>query len=99
MMNVRLQQKILAQHRKDTDSDCWLWSGQISNSGYGKMMIKDESTNQTRMESAPEVSYMAFVGEVPSGMIARQTCGNRLCVNPDHLELFDTNGWKKTFAI
>ncbi len=87
-MNARLQNKLLVSVRKDEDSDCWIWLGQISNSGHGRLMIKTEE-NGTRMESAENVSYMGFVGEIPDGMYARQTCNNRLCVNPEHLALFE----------
>jgi len=93
-MNIRLQSKILSHIRKDEDTHCWLWNGQISNSGYGKIMIHDDD-HQTRMESADQVSYMAFIGAVPKGMLTRQTCHNRLCVNPQHLELFNPEAWRK----
>jgi hypothetical protein len=77
---------VLAYVREDSDSDCWLWTGQVSNSGHGRIKIKDES-ELIKMQSAEHVSYMAFIGEIPAGHFARQTCNNRLCVNPKHLEL------------
>ena len=85
-MNDRLQKKILINIIKDESSGCWLWKGQVSNSGYGKLMIKDEN-NRTRTESAQQVSYMAFVGPIADATIARHSCTNRLCVNPEHLML------------
>ncbi len=97
-MNVRLQQKILTNIMKDEATSCWLWTGQVSNSGYGKIMIKDDN-NQPHMESADHVSYIAFIGKIPDGMLTRNTCGNRLCVNPDHLELFDPEAWKQKYGI
>jgi len=39
------------------------------------------------MESAHRASYLTFVGPIPEGTIIRQSCGNRLCVNPEHLEV------------
>lgn len=84
-MNERLQQKILSNIIKDDSSECWLWKGQISNSGYGKLKIKDEN-NRTKMESAQQVSYMAFVGPIAQGLLVKSSCDNRLCVNPDHLK-------------
>lgn len=86
-MNKQLQKKILMNITKDEDSQCWLWKGQISNSGYGKLMIKDENYT-THTCGAQEVSYMAFKGDIPEGMIARHHCSNRLCVNPDHLTIY-----------
>ncbi len=90
-MNKYLQKKILANIIKYDNSECWLWTGQISNSGYGKLMIMDDS-QQTKMEGAQEVSYMAFIGPIPKGSFARHNCINRLCVNPEHLEIFTP--WK-----
>ncbi len=93
-MNLRLQQLIQNNIVQDETSECWLWTGQISNSGYGRMMIKNDN-NQTQMESAQQISYRAYIGEITTGMLSRQTCHNRLCVNPAHLELFDPDDWRK----
>jgi len=41
------------------------------------------------MESAHRASYQAFIGPIPPRGQVTQTCGNRLCINPDHLELMD----------
>ena len=83
-MNERLQQKILSNIFKDENSGCWIWKGQIGNSGYGKIKIKDEVYG-TKTEGTKEVSYMAFIAPITQGTIIRQNCTNRLCVNPEHL--------------
>ena len=79
------RERLLRAVLQDPDSGCWLWRGQISNSGYGRIMLS--GPEGPRMESAHRASYRAFVGPIPEGGLIRQTCGNRLCVNPEHLEL------------
>lgn len=83
----RLRQQLSASAVRDQDSGCWKWTGQISNSGHGRIMLK-QGDSDNRIVSAEFASYQAFVGPIPDGMTVRQTCGNRLCINPDHLELF-----------
>lgn len=68
------------------DSGCWAWQGQVSNSGYGRIKVSD-SNNETKMVSAQTASYLQFVAKVPDGYLVKQNCGNRLCINPQHLEL------------
>ena len=68
------------------DSGCWIWQGQISNSGYGRTMVRD-TDNAVKMISAQSASYQQFIAEVPDGYLVKQSCGNRLCINPQHLEL------------
>ena len=72
-------------HRQD-DTGCWIWNGQVSNSGYGRVM-EVQPDRSTKMVSAQTASYHAFIGAVPEGHLVRQRCSNRLCINPEHLEL------------
>ena len=87
LLNTRNADRLLGSVARDPESGCWLWRGQISNSGYVRMMLKTESG--TCIESAHRASYASFIGLIPEGAIIRQTCGNRLCVNPEHLEIID----------
>lgn len=68
------------------DSGCWIWQGQISNSGYGRTMVRD-TDNTVKMISAQSASYQQFIAEVPDGYLVKQSCGNRLYINPQHHEL------------
>ena len=68
------------------DSACWIWQGQVSNSGYGRIMVSD-TDNTVKMVSAQAASYQQFIAEVPDGYLVKQSCGNRLCINPQHLAL------------
>ena len=83
----RLREKLLTTVARDRQSGCWNWTGQISNSGHGRIMVKaDDGGN--RIVSAEYASYQAFVGPIPEDMMVEQTCHNQLCINPQHLQLF-----------
>lgn len=95
-----MKDKLLINTVTNPDTDCWIWTGQISNSGYGRLMLRD-SRGGNSMQSAHQASYTAFIGAVPEGMLVRQTCHNRRCINPAHLELFRPAGkeqWACTSA-
>ncbi len=83
----KLQDRIKASSIRDPETGCWLWNRQVSHSGYGKITLADETGTFT--ESAHRISYVAFVGRLRRDGVVRQTCGNRLCVNPDHLVSMD----------
>ena len=87
LLNSRNADRLLASIAREPSSGCCLWRGQISNSGYGRMMVRQASGN--KMESAHRAGYAAFVAPLSEGSIVRQRCGNRLRVNPEHLELID----------
>lgn len=68
------------------DSGCWIWQGQISNSGYGRTMVRD-TDNTVKMVSAQAAGYQQFIAKVADGCLVKQRCVNRLCINPQHLAL------------
>jgi hypothetical protein len=81
-----IRQRLLAAVQKDLVSGCWLSTGQVSNSGYGRIAVCEES-GEVRFESAHRASYEAFVGALASDAHLRHLCGRRLCINLDHLEV------------
>ena len=83
----RNKKKLLMQVTENQQTCCWEWRGQISNSGYGRLMLKDEVGN--KMYSAHRASYEIFIGPISKDGIIVQTCTNRMCVNPEHLREVD----------
>lgn len=59
---------------------CWVWSGSVDRSGYGKIIVGG------RLYPAHRVAYEVLVGVIPVNWTVSQTCDNRRCVRPDHLE-------------
>lgn len=84
------QKKLFEMSKQLDDSSCWVWQGQISNSGYGRLQ-QAQQDKSVKMVSAQSASYQAFLGPIPHGYLVKQRCGNRLCINPEHLELMKVN--------
>jgi len=73
----------------EPNTGCWLWLGLIREGpryGYGDMKMPTGKRGG-KARRAHRVSYEAFKGPIPEGMIVRHKCDVRCCVNPDHLVL------------
>lgn len=86
MNKERLRDVLLSSIQINKDTECWEWIRQLSNAGFGRIKMKDDA-GVVYIESASRASYMAFCGEISRDTVVRRTCGNRLCINPEHLKL------------
>lgn len=62
------------------DGDCLVWTGALSN-GYAKLTYENESQTVHRL------AWEDANGPIPAGMVIDHKCGNRSCVNLDHLHV------------
>ena len=76
MTQSRQQDEFSARFIPEPNSGCWLWMGSTDRHGYGRL-------NHVR---AHRISYRAFKGKIPAGMVLDHLCRVKCCVNPDHLE-------------
>jgi hypothetical protein len=58
---------------------CWIWTGARKG--------RDAEYGKFRDWSAHRYAYEMHRGPIPDGLMVRHMCGNKRCVNPDHLEL------------
>jgi hypothetical protein len=64
----------------EPNSGCWLFLGETTPLGYGRMTI-----NQERYY-AHRISYQLHCGPIPEGLSLDHLCRVSACVNPKHLE-------------
>lgn len=67
--------------RVSKGDSCWLWTGALSQAGYGQMRI------DKRAHLAHRLSYAWHRGPIPKGAYIDHTCWTPTCVNPDHLRV------------
>lgn len=72
--------------RTSLDGECWIWRGPTSGTkgrghGYPRMSLDGQTVAVHR------VMWVNRHGYLPGRKQIDHTCRNRLCVNPDHLEM------------
>lgn len=65
----------------EATKSCWWWRGPTNRAGYGYLMH-----NYTQ-SYAHRWAWEHFVGAIPEGMTIDHLCTNKLCVNPEHMEV------------
>jgi HNH endonuclease len=60
---------------------CWLWTGGVNPQGYGAFRVGQVQSGAHRW------AYQWAKGPIPQGLQVHHTCHERLCVNPQHLEV------------
>lgn len=63
---------------KLSEDECWPYMS-MHKSGYGVFNFEG------KMVRAHRVAYYFSKGDIPSGLLIRHTCDNRICCNPKHL--------------
>lgn len=90
-----LEERFWSKTTQSEPDACILWTGSISVEGYGQF------GRNRRLVIAHRYAYEIAFGRIPEGLQLHHLCGERRCVNPDHLEALSCadhrrrhKGWK-----
>jgi len=82
---MKILAKIISRVEIKLETDCWEWQGPHSGNGrgggYGRMSLDGATVAVHR------VMYTLFFGYIPPRKHIDHKCRNRICVNPEHLEM------------
>jgi hypothetical protein len=79
-MDTTLAARIMSRSIPEPNSGCWLWLGNVQESGHGRLKVGGRTT------PAHRASWTAFNGH-PGKLFVCHRCDVPSCVNPGHLFL------------
>jgi hypothetical protein len=77
-----VEERFWEKVNKRGPDECWPWTAAVGKHGYGVLGVGPHKTT-----TAPRFAYELLVGPIPKGLTIDHLCRNRLCVNPNHLEV------------
>ena len=84
---IDLVQRFLIKTAPDPRSECVLWTGAVSNKGYGNFRVHPRyDTPFDKYVRAHRFSLWVFRGPFDTELVVDHLCHTRLCVNPYHLQ-------------
>jgi hypothetical protein len=76
------EQRFAKKYRVDTKTGCWVWTTALMANGYAQFRW-----SKSKNGYGHRFAYEHFVGPIPEERVLHHTCGNKACVNPDHLQV------------
>jgi hypothetical protein len=74
----QLPERILNHTEPQSSSGCWLWTGSCDSGGYPLTGVRHLGVHRAL--------YEMYIGGIEEGFHIHHRCGNKRCINPNHLE-------------
>lgn len=75
-----IEGRLLSYISIDPSTECWSWTGHVTNGGYGQVKVAGE------MRLAHRAAYALWRGPLTPSLTIDHLCRNTRCINPQHLE-------------
>lgn len=82
-----VQDRFHTKYKIDPVTECWNWTAALTTNGYGKLTHGSKLDGTLRTVSACRWIMEELHGPMADGYEPDHLCENKLCVNPDHLEI------------
>jgi hypothetical protein len=89
MERLTTEERFWSKVQRGAADECWPWTGARCKNGYGNFRVGSLKDASRRTALAHRVAYELEYGFTTEniGLDVDHLCRNRLCVNPQHLEL------------
>jgi hypothetical protein len=77
--------------KKNPSTGCWEWTGNKVGP-YGVLFHHNSKRKSSQTTMASRLSYEIHHGSISDAMSLTRTCGNKGCINPDHLTPYRRKG-------
>ncbi len=84
---IPVKERLLASCKPNGKTGCWDWVRYVYPDKHPTIGTGLKRLGNSKKVKAHRVSYEIFVGPIPDGLVVRHKCDNKLCVNPEHLEV------------